>query len=55
MTEPRERILYIVELENGNWHTITRIKREAEVALAAWNMTFGGAKLIQVNVPEAED
>lgn len=55
MADVRDRILYIVELNNGNWHTITRIKSEAECILTMWNDTHGGAKLIQVDVPEAED
>lgn len=52
----RSRKLHIVELENGNWHTITRIKAEAESVLKDWNedKDLGGATLISFDVPEAE-
>ena len=48
----RDRTLYIVEIPNGNWHTITRIKKEAENALEHWIKYIGDAKLITVQVPD---
>lgn len=51
----RDRTLYIVEIANGNWHTITRVKAEAESARDSWNAAHGGAVVIPVSVPERPD
>jgi hypothetical protein len=49
----RERTLYIVELPNGNWPTITRNEHEAKAAYENWKRF--DAVLLRINVPKAQD
>lgn len=52
----RDRTLYIVELRNGNWHTLTRIKEKAERELNRWNRLYpGDATLIIMVIPDAKN
>lgn len=56
MEPKRDRTLYIVELRNGNWHTLTRTKEKAERELARWNRLYpGDATLIIVVIPDAKN
>lgn len=48
----RSRHLYIVELENENWHTITRIKKEAEKVSEALLISNTICKILVVDVPK---
>lgn len=44
--EREARPLFVVELTNGNWHTVTRSETEANAALDEWNSHHpGGARL----------
>lgn len=56
MEPKRDRTLYIVELRNGNWHTLTRTKEKAERELARWNRLYpGDATLIIMVIPDAKN
>lgn len=48
----RDRTLYIVELDNGNWHTITRIKEEAEKVSEALLKNSTNCKVLVIEVPK---
>ncbi|GAF85370.1 unnamed protein product [marine sediment metagenome] len=48
----RDRNLYIVELPNGNWATITRIRKEAEKDRDKWRRVHAcPAVIIEMQVP----
>ena len=50
------RVLYVTKIENGNWHTISRMRAEAESAMNQWNSAHAsGARVFKAFVIEQGD